>query len=680
MDLKYGALPKQYQFITSTADEVLYSGAYGAGKTRALALWAVTRASHPYARVGLFRMKLQDLLNTTLATLLEGDGELPPILPRGSYSHNQQRRVIRIHGAGTILYDQLEDIERVASLNLSDAGIEEASETEVEHWEKVGKRCRVKVPGRENQLAGVCNPGPPSHHLAKRFGLRRGKFYPNLAFKGDEKHPLKLEAVMTTAFENPFLPQRYIARLAGMQGVMYRRYALGEWVGNEGAVYDNWDRETHAVRRDERWDRTFILVDDGTTVACAILRMRVDGDGRIHIDREVQRRGMLLAEKLAVIKSMGEHEAVIVDPAAAGLKAELRAAGYAVLDGDNDVIPGIVETRSLLGAGPDGKPGLTVDPSCETLIEQMESYEWAADGAKERPVKENDHGPDALRYGVMHLRRPPPLVFDVSGLKSVEDRTGKLQKPLVGNLTHAQTSQADMDLSIASGATRDIGFAPDKDGALKLWTPLRRGRPRIEDQFAVFAVAGDGQSSPGVVVVADVGQRTMAAQYVRNVPPERLARAVAMLALWFGPDDHPAPIGYLANTPGLVLGQHLERINSGGQAWEPTAVEFAEALGVLRAAWEGGQFVERDPSVFAVARQYVWSNSTMMHASLVGTPERRGSWADTLMARAGLWRMVLAVDQEPAELREPPVGSSEHWIWREQRQREAKEGGGIAFG
>jgi PBSX family phage terminase large subunit len=685
MLVRYGALPKQYQFVTSTADEVLYSGAYGAGKTRALALWAVMRATHPFARVGLFRMRLQDLLNTTLATLLEGDGELPPLLPRGTYHHNQQRRVIRIHNAGQIVYDQLEDIERVASLNLSDAGVEEASETEQEHWEKIGKRCRLVVPGRTNQLAGACNPGPPSHHLAKRFGLKRGKHYPELAFKGDEKNPIRVEAVMTTAFENPFLPARYIARLASMTGVMYKRYALGEWVGNEGAVYDNWDRDVHVKTRTGPWARTFILIDDGTTVACAILLFRVDANGRKHVEREVQRRGMLVAEKLAVVASLierhGRCEAIIVDPAAAGLKAELRNSGHVVLDGNNDVVDGIADVRTALSPGLDGLPDVTVDPSCVTLIEQMEGYEWDKGGEKERPVKTNDHGPDALRYGVRHLKAPPALVFDASGLERAEASARRRTDVTIGTMTHTHPAGREQDLSIAMRKVGEIEFEEVDGGPMRLWAPLIRGRPNREDEFALFAAAGDGQGgAPGIIVIADAVRRCIVGQWVKPTPPERLARVAAMLSLWYG-GDTPAPVGYITgklSTPGAVFGQHLERLGMPGDPWEPTPQEFAESIGVLRAAWEGGQLVERDPEVFSVARQYVYANATMLHASLVGAPERRGSHSDTLIARAGLWRMIAGRQFKPAPEREAPIGSPEYR--RRQREAEKQRSAGLNFG
>ena len=84
--MKFDLLPAQLDFIRAREREVLYSGAFGAGKTRALCMKLVSRlVGRPGAREGLARKHLVSLKATTLRTLLEQDGNLPPVLPRGTY-------------------------------------------------------------------------------------------------------------------------------------------------------------------------------------------------------------------------------------------------------------------------------------------------------------------------------------------------------------------------------------------------------------------------------------------------------------------------------------------------------------------------------------------------------------------------------------------------------------------
>ena len=88
----------------------------------------------------------------------------------------------------------------------------------------------------------------------------------------------------------------------------------------------------------------------------------------------------------------------VVDPSAASFIAELRRRGVAVLEGGNNVLDGIRRVSALFA-----RRVLRVHRRCEGLIEELESYVWdgkAASLGTERPVKQLDHGPDALRYYV----------------------------------------------------------------------------------------------------------------------------------------------------------------------------------------------------------------------------------------------------------------------------------------
>ena len=89
---------------------------------------------------------------------------------------------------------------------------------------------------------------------------------------------------------------------------------------------------------------------------------------------------------------------VIVDPSAASFIAELQRRGVYVIAGDNDVPDGIRRVSSLLG-----RRIIRIHRRCEGLTGELCSYVWdskAALAGVEKPVKNLDHGPDALRYYV----------------------------------------------------------------------------------------------------------------------------------------------------------------------------------------------------------------------------------------------------------------------------------------
>ena len=90
---------------------------------------------------------------------------------------------------------------------------------------------------------------------------------------------------------------------------------------------------------------------------------------------------------------------VVVDPSAASFIAELQRRGVYVRPGDNEVLNGIRRVSQLFA-----QRRLKVHRRCRGLLGELQSYVWDAKAAQlggvERPVKQQDHGPDALRYYV----------------------------------------------------------------------------------------------------------------------------------------------------------------------------------------------------------------------------------------------------------------------------------------
>lgn len=385
VEVKFKGLPKQKDFVRAQDPECLYSGGVGGGKSLALCLKLVTRAAHPQAREFLGRLTLDDLKATTLKTLLEGDGSCPPVLPLGSYMHFKSERTIQLKGGGQIVYGGMDDRSsdpsrmKAGSRNLSGIAVDQAEELTADIYAKWSFRPRAVGEGLTRQVYLACNPAAPSHFLARRFGIT-----------GDERADGTF-FILTNPMENPYLPADYIARLKTFTGVLYKRMVLGLWVASEGVVYDRWDRDTHVQSRNGPWARVWLGIDDGVTNPFAALRVCEDSDGRLHVEREVYRRGMAEQEKIGACKDMMPWEAALPDPAAAGLKSALRRAGHTVVKAENDVLSGINEVMSRLLPGVDGRPRLTVDPTCSNLVTEMEAYEWVSGRAKDTPQKANDH-------------------------------------------------------------------------------------------------------------------------------------------------------------------------------------------------------------------------------------------------------------------------------------------------
>lgn len=94
----------------------------------------------------------------------------------------------------------------------------------------------------------------------------------------------------------------------------------------------------------------------------------------------------------------GRRIQTIVDPSAASFITLLKKHEhrYAVLKADNDVSDGIRETANALDNG-----YLIIDgEACPNLKDELSGYRWDPGSEDDRPIKENDHGCDAVRYFV----------------------------------------------------------------------------------------------------------------------------------------------------------------------------------------------------------------------------------------------------------------------------------------
>lgn len=244
-----------------------------------------------------------------------------------------------------------------------------------------------------------CNPENPEHWFRKEWLL-----------KAPERNALHLHFTMD---DNPGLSEQTRERYRTMySGVFYQRYILGLWVMAEGIVYDMFDhtRNVYSEPPIDLADRStrYIACDYGTTNPCVFLDIYDDGEV-IRVDREYRwdsraEHRQKTDEEYAddFMAFMGSSWcAVYVDPSAASFIAALRRRGVYVIEANNAVLDGIRRTGALFQRG-----SLVVHDTCTGLLDELGSYRWddkAAQRGEEKPIKQLDHAPDALRYFVNSL-------------------------------------------------------------------------------------------------------------------------------------------------------------------------------------------------------------------------------------------------------------------------------------
>ncbi len=420
--IRCGWLPKQFDFIHDDKFSwLLYSGALAAGKTRALCFRAVRLAlRHPSARVGLARVSLVSLKRTTLVTMLEADGENPPILPPGTYTRKKSagELEIQLNGGGKIIPFGCDNPEAFGSLNLSDLCIDEGIELDEAEWNMLDGRVRIQYfypyhadakPGErrkgqkknKNTIAIATNPGSPNHFLYKLF------------YRQKLPHA---RVIQTKTAENFFLPRDFIPRLSSHYvGPARQRYLDGVWCATEGAVYPDFAPQTHVFHDPGPWDHIVVGVDYGFTHNSAIRVWGVRKKGkefpRCHCLAEEYRRGATsgdIVNVLAATQAAYEPSRIVVDQNAPDLIEQIRRAGmYAVpgSSGPGDVLPGIrCVGAGLAGKDESGSPRISFETGLKGTDEYM-SYRWKPDAIKEEPIKRNDDALDADRYALVNIHQ-----------------------------------------------------------------------------------------------------------------------------------------------------------------------------------------------------------------------------------------------------------------------------------
>lgn len=376
---------------TRTFDGVICDGAVRSGKTMSMTLgfvlWSMTEfQDQVFAICGRTIESLRRNVTNLLPQWLEG-------LVQVEESHTDNRIVLRWGRRKNVYYlfggHNEQSFSHIQGITLAGVLLDEVALMARSFVEQAVARCSVSG----SRLFFSCNPESQSHW-----------FYQEWVRKAPQRNLLYLHFTMA---DNPSLDPAIRDRYERMYaGVFYRRYVLGQWCAAQGLVY-RFDRESMVTEKlPEGPISYFISVDYGTRNPCSMglwavgrrngqaLRLQefyYDSrrEQRQKTDEEYYRDLLALAGKRTIT-------AVIVDPSALSFITTIRRHGrFRVKQARNDVLTGIRTVADLLAQG-----RIRFHPSCQGALREFTLYRWE-EGGEDRPVKENDHAMDEIRYFAM---------------------------------------------------------------------------------------------------------------------------------------------------------------------------------------------------------------------------------------------------------------------------------------
>ncbi len=264
-------------------------------------------------------------------------------------------------------------------------------------------RSRCSEPGA--RMFATTNPDSPNHWVKQLL---------------ERQAELDMASWHFVIDDNPYLDPTYVANLKREYvGLWYKRFIQGLWVAAEGAIWDMFCDDL-IVGKLPPMLRHWVAVDYGTVNPFHALLLGVsspehekDRQSRLYVCGEwrwasqQKHRQKTDAEyskdvRAWVTKKHKHASAWFVDPSAASFMLQLRRdKAHRVQGADNAVLDGVRSVSTLLA-----NDLLRIHASCESLIQEIYGYVWdekAQEKGEDKPMKVDDHGPDALRYGVRML-------------------------------------------------------------------------------------------------------------------------------------------------------------------------------------------------------------------------------------------------------------------------------------
>lgn len=234
-----------------------------------------------------------------------------------------------------------------------------------------------------------CNPENPNHW-----------FYKEWIQDAKSKNALHLHFLME---DNPSLTKDILERYKSTySGVFYDRYVLGKWRIAEGLIYPMFDKNKHIIDDLPKAGSYYISIDYGTHNPFSAGLWCLSNDKAYRIDeyyysgRDTEKPKTDEEYYKELEKLAGDRyiEKIIIDPSASSFIECIKRHGrFSVRHADNDVLNGIRRVSGLLNNGM-----LLFSPKCEATIEEFGLYSWDDRQQQDKPIKENDHAMDDIRY------------------------------------------------------------------------------------------------------------------------------------------------------------------------------------------------------------------------------------------------------------------------------------------
>ena len=456
ISITYQPTEKQRLFHASKANEILYGGAAGGGKTKALIMDALFRTmTWPGTTAAVFRRTYQELDDTDIKEALAS-------YPESIAKYNAGRHEFRLVNGSKILFRHCEneaDRFKYSGIEIQFLYFDELTSFEQVVYDFIKTRLRAKrslnvVP----IVRSASNPGNIGHGWVKKMFVDAGPYMSiqEQEIYSETLHKSKIvrtQYIPALAMENPFITDDYIFELEQKPDALRKALLEGNWNAFEGQVFDIKDDPAHY--KDRLWTHViepfdipldwprYFSFDHGFSRPFSALWWTIDPSGRAYLYREwpgckpkqanvgleltpvqiadgiIEREANEIKDNLRVLrvadpaifdKSRGDSVADQMAPGYMG-----RRHGVLFSKGDNARIAGKMQLHERLRFDDKGRPMLYIFSTCKNWLRTVSTLPYSTKNPEDVDSDAEDHDYDATRYFLMDhpiaATKKPPTVY-----------------------------------------------------------------------------------------------------------------------------------------------------------------------------------------------------------------------------------------------------------------------------
>lgn len=430
---------KQSIFHGCTAEEVVYGGAKGGGKSCALVMEALVYGmEHAGATIYLFRETYDDL-EANLIT------EWKEKVPEELYTYHESKHIATLVNGSTVRFRYVksyQDAKRYQGRSFDFVGVDELTKHEEKSIQEL-LSCMRSPKGFPTRFRATCNPGGIGHAWVKRRYIE--------ATERGERQTVDPVSGNTIAFipakvyDNKQIMDNdpaYVRRLENLPEDKRKAYLHGDWDSFEGQAFEEWREDIHIVQPFQipsTWRRVR-AIDYGRSAPFCCLWGALDQDDNLFIYKEAYKPGLDATDqaKLVIEMSLGEDIYDTILDSACWIPNQH---GESIADTYSD--NGLYCTQAsknrlngkdrvhkwlkvLPGIGGGEYSRLRIFKTCKDLIRTLPALPLDDVNIEDVDTDAEDHAYDALRYLVMSLPEPrysePTEQHALTGVNRLDER------------------------------------------------------------------------------------------------------------------------------------------------------------------------------------------------------------------------------------------------------------------